>query len=108
MKQNELLLEFQGDSLDWMLYFLDQRRGERIVRGRVAWMPSPSEIALRCVDLRWMEEQGFSRRVIVNVLEYDNPSIWRVRQMVARHGVEETVRRISGFLVKTEYDGDGK
>lgn len=86
--------------MEWWLFFRDAVRGER------PYLPSPTDIARRTVDLRWLQTCGFRRAFIVNVMELDNPSLERVRQMVARYGVEETYRRCEPFLEPTEYDGD--
>jgi len=89
---------------DWMAYFLELHRCRGEVKGRTLYLPSPSDIEERKEDLRWLEDCGFSQSFVVNVMEHDNPTIERARQMVCRYGVEETKRRCQAFAAPTEYD----
>lgn len=88
---------------DWVAYYaaLWRFKGQRT--GRNMYLPSPAEIAERGLQVRWLESLGFPRKAIVNIMEYDNPHIDRVQQMVVRHGPEGTYRRISSFFVRTDY-----
>jgi hypothetical protein len=97
-----------SDADDWFAYFAEIREHARTVKGRAPYLPSPSDIQKRCRDLRWLEARGFNRRMVVNILEHDNPCFARVVQMVRRHGAEEAKRRIAEFLVETEYDFEGE
>ena len=89
---------------EWMSFFAELRRFRHEVGGRIPYLPSPSDIVSRTEDLRWLEEQGFCRKVIVNVMELDTPYIDRFRQMVKRHGPREACLRCFEFFEQTEYD----
>ena len=88
---------------EWMQWFAAQARFQVVRRGRTPYLPSPAEIKLRGLQVRWLEQCGFRRSFIVNVMEYDNPEFERIVRMVRRHGVEETYRRCKEFLFPTEY-----
>jgi hypothetical protein len=106
MKRNEILRNLDGDQSEWMSYYSELWLHRAEVRGRQPYLPSPAEIEWRCRQLRWLQEQGFCRAFIVNIMEYENPCIERVEQMVARHGAYETYRRCREFMVPTEYDAE--
>ena len=89
----------------WQYFFAVGRRTRRIVKGRFTYMPSPSDIYRRRMELRWLEGCGFDRHFIASVMEHDMPCLERVMKMVERYGVEETRRRCSPFLADTEYGG---
>ncbi len=90
---------------DWMAYWREKSRGcvGRNVRGREVYVPSPSDVDRRIVEVRWLQEQGFCHAVIASVMEHDCPTLERVKQMVLRHGVRETCRRIRWFIENSEY-----
>ena len=92
----------EGSAEVWLEYF-HLFRYSRNVKGRQMYVPSPAGIQIRCLHVRWLESVGFNRKFIVNVMEHDNPTIERVKQMVLRHGPEETFRRCLPFLENTEY-----
>ena len=96
--------ELDGDAHDWATYWAELWLHQREVQRRTPYLPSPSDIPNRCKDILWLERNKFPRKFIVNVMEYENPSIDRVRQMVERHGVNETYQRCKHFLLETEYD----
>jgi hypothetical protein len=105
MKRDQIA-KIEGDSFDWAAYWSELWLHQRRVRGRSPYLPSPTDIQARCIDVLWLEECGFPRHFIVNVMEYDNPTIERVRQMVLRYGPSEAYRRCRSFLIETEYDGE--
>lgn len=99
-------MEFEQDQRDdewyeWMEWFAAQARFQHIKNGRVPYLPSPSEIEYRKQQVLWLQESGFSRKMIVNIMEYDHPSFNRAWAMVQRYGAKETVRRCSSFMQST-------
>ena len=91
------------DASNWMEYYR-LLRYQRTVKGREIYVPSPTDIPVRGLQVRWLEDCGFPRSFVVNVMEHDNPTIDRVKQMVKRYGVGGTYRRCVQFMVETEYD----
>jgi len=106
MKRDKILRDLDDDQSNWMAYFSELWLHQKEVGGRQPYLPSPAEIEWRGRQIRWLEEQGFYRAFIVNVMEHECPAIERVEQMVARHGAAETYRRCREFLMPTEYDGE--
>ena len=69
-----------------------------------AFLPSPDVVRERIGQMRWLGLLGFDNRFLCSIMQYDCPSIELVRRMVAKHGPQETRRRLLGMLEKTEYD----
>ena len=99
--QNRVEEDSRGDWLEWFALRAEYCEAER--RGRRVYVPSPAEIESRKVDTRWLYSLGFPACFVASVMEHDSPNIERVRTLVARHGVEETLRRCRSFLVGSEY-----
>ncbi len=88
---------------DWLEWYAALFRFQHERGGRAPYLPSPAEIDLRKRQVRWLQEQGFCRSFIVNVMEFDHPTFPKVQRMVEQYGPEETYRRCREFLFKTEY-----
>lgn len=88
---------------EWIEWWAAQSRFQIDRKGRAPYLPSPAEITIRSKQVRWLEQLGFRRSFIVNIMEFDHPDFERVRMMVQRYGPEETFRRCKEFLLPTEY-----
>lgn len=97
-------MQQRGSEDDWFAFFSELWRYRFATKGRDPYLPSPSDIARRCEEVRWMKQLGFSDSTIANVMELDNPTMLRLKQMVERYGPLETERRLQPFLEPTEYD----
>ena len=62
------------------------------------FMPSPEEVVQRILDLRWLQDMGFSDEAQDAIMVEDEFSLERARKMVDIHGPKETERRIKAFL----------
>lgn len=97
----------QHDFDDWLQFFSEQWLHRCKDADRGTYLPSPAELAENCRIVRWLESIGVPHDVIANIMQHENPEVRRARQMFARHGVREAVRRIRLFALPTEYDTKG-
>jgi hypothetical protein len=91
----------------WEAYWRTQRHHRtpgRVKEDQGAYLPNPDEVESRIADMQWLVEHGFPDEVITAIMVEDCPALWRVRQLVRRHGAAAAVARCLRFW-KGECDG---
>lgn len=85
-----------NDKLErWLLY-------EDEVDGFRGYLPDPDEVDERLELLRYLQGLGLHRRIIGSTMIHGTPTLEVLLRMVARHGVEETHRRLEPFIEETD------